>query len=225
MAVRHPACSVLLFLLSVSLFAVAQTRTLEAGSVERAIESGETDLRQGRYAEAKQHFEQAERLGGPPSAEIDAGIAISELQMDHYEAARQREAKVLELVSSDHERAEAHNIIGTAWLRESAQSNSTMDKLRAAEESFQRAVSLDPVFDAAYFNLGEVLLRQNRETDATAAFKSFIESASKNPAYEQNLPLMPQTLALTFTVTDSEGHVVSSTSLRGLFVLLDYWAT
>ncbi len=224
MAVRHLACSVLVFLLSIS-GALAQTGTADSGSVDREIQSGDTALRQGKYAEAKQHFEQAESMGGLHSAEINAGIAIAELQMGHYEAARRREAKVLQLVSSDHERAEAHNIIGTAWLRESAQSTANMDKLRAAEESFQRAVRLDPVFDAAYFNLGDALLRQNREAEGAGAFKNFIEAAAKNPAYEQDIPIAPQTLAPAFTVTDSEGRVVSSESLRGRFVLLDYWAT
>ena len=193
LAIRHLAGCVLVFLLSV-LCAVAQTGAADSGSVDREIQSGDTALRQGKYAEAKQHFEQAERLGGLHSAEINAGIAIAELQMDHYEAARQREAKVLELVSTDHERAEAHNIIGTAWLRESAQSTANMDKLRAAEESFQRAVRLDPVFDAAYFNLGDALLRQNREAEGAGAFKHFIEAAAKNPAYEQDIPIAPQTL-------------------------------
>ncbi len=224
LAICHLAGCVLVFLLSV-LCAVAQTGAAESGSVDREIQSGDTALRQGKYAEAKQHFEQAERLGGLHSAEINAGIAIAELQMDHYEAARQREAKVLELVSTDHERAEAHNIIGTAWLRESAQNTANMDKLRAAEESFQRAVRLDPVFDAAYFNLGDALLRQNREAEGAAAFKHFIEAAAKNPAYEQDIPIAPQTLAPVFATTDSEGRVVSSESLRGRFVLLDYWAT
>jgi len=154
MAVRHLACSVLVSLLSIA-YAVAQITPADSGSIDREIQSGEAAIRQGRFGEAKRHFEQAESLGGPPSAEINAGIAVAELQTDHYEAARQREAKVLELVSTDHERAEAHNLIGTAWLRESAQGSANVDKLRAAEDSFQRAVKLDPVFDTAYFNLGK----------------------------------------------------------------------
>ena len=224
MAARHLAYGVVVFLFSISC-CLAQSGAAESDSVDREIQSGDTALRQGRYADAKHHFEQAESMGGLPSAEINAGIAVAELQMDHYEAARQREAKVLKLVSSDHERAEAHNLIGTAWLRESAQGAATMDKLRAAEESFQRAVRLDPVFDAAYFNLGNALLRQKRETEGNTAFKNFIEAAAKKPAYEQDLPNVPQAIAPAFTVTDSAGRVVSSESLRGRFVLLDYWAT
>jgi tetratricopeptide (TPR) repeat protein len=224
MALRHRACGIVAFLLAVSA-AVAQTGAAETGALDREIQRGETALRQGQYAEAIRHFEQAERLGGPPSAELNAGIAIAELQLGHYETARQREAKVLELVSTDHERAESHNVIGTAWLREAGQGAADLDKLRSAEEAFERAVVLDPVFDAAYFNLGNALLRQNREAEGEAAFKKFIDAAAKNPASGQDLPLTPLTLAPAFTIKDNKGREVSSDSLRGRFVLLDYWAT
>jgi thiol-disulfide isomerase/thioredoxin len=223
MPILRPVLCVLLLLLFIRC-GVTQTAAAENNSIDREIQHGEMAVRQGNYAEAKLHFEQAEKLGGH-SAEISAGIAISELQMDHYEAARQREAKVLELVSADHDRAEAYNLIGTAWLREAAQGPGNMDMLRSAEESFQRAAKLDPVFDTAFFNLGNALLRQNREEEGKAAFGNFIGAAEKNPAYEQGLPSAPQAPAPGFNVMDSGGHVVSSDSLRGRFVLLDYWAT
>jgi len=208
-----------MFLFSI-LCAIAQTGAAENSAVDREIQNGETAIRQGKYAEAKQHFEQAEKLGALHSAEINAGIAIADLQMDHFDAARQREAKVLELVSTAHDRAEAYNLIGTAWLRESAESTANMDMLRAAEESFQRAAKRDPVFDTAYFNLGNALLRQKREGEGAAAFKSFIDAAAKNPAYERDLPVAPRALAPAFNITDGEGRVVASDTLRGRFVLL-----
>jgi thiol-disulfide isomerase/thioredoxin len=205
--------------------AFAQSDSANREAIDREIERGATALRQGRDAEAKQHFEEAERMGGPPSAVVNGGIGIAELRMGHYEAARQREAKVLELVSTDHERAEAHNLIGSAWLREAFQGTPSVEKLRAAEESFRRAIRLDAVFETAYFNLGNVLQRQGREADAAAACKDFIVAAARNPAYQADLPLSPKAQAPSFAATDSAGRVVSSDALRGRFVLLDFWAT
>jgi hypothetical protein len=51
MAIRYLACSVLVFLLSIC-FAVAQTGAAESGSVDREIQSGDTALQQGKFAEA-----------------------------------------------------------------------------------------------------------------------------------------------------------------------------
>ncbi len=203
---------------------VGQTSGVESLAIDREIQSGEESLRQGRYAEAEQHFERAEKLAVSPSAEINAGIAMSALQMGRFETARQREAKVLQLVSNDHARAEAHNIIGMAWLREATQSASA-GQLRAAEDSFRQAVTLDPAFDMAYFNLGDTLLRQSRHAEGAAAFKKFVEVASKNVARGNDLPLAPQEPAPAFRVTDSEGRVFSPDALRGRFVLFDFWAT
>jgi peroxiredoxin len=224
MGICRLASITLLFIFS-TLCGVAQTRPPAGSAVDREIQSGTASIRHGNYVEAKQHFEKAESMGGTRAAEINSGIAIAELEMDHFDAVRQREAKVLELVSTDRARAEAYNLIGTSWLREAAQSTANMGMLKSAEESFQQAAKLDPTFDAAYFNLGNTLLRQKREDDAGLAFKNFIVAAEKNPAYEQNLPLAPQSPAPAFKITDSEGHLFSSDSLRGHFVLLDFWAT
>jgi len=84
---------------------------------------------------------------------------------------------------------------------------------------------LDPVFDAVYFNLGNALLHESREEDASAAFRNFLQAAAKNPAYEQGLPLVPQAPAPAFATMESSGHAVSSEALGGRFVLLDFWAT
>jgi tetratricopeptide (TPR) repeat protein len=219
----HPLAGTLL-LFVVAAACVGQTPR-DNTAIEREIQSGTAALRQGRYAEAKDHFLQAEKLSGTPSAEINAGIAMSELQIGHFEIARQRETKVLEMVSSDHARAEAHNIIGMAWLRESAYSTAIAGQLQAAEDSFRQAVQLDPQFDSAYFNLGDALRREGKESEAAAAFRKFIEAAAKDHAQDEGLPLTPQRPAPAYRLTDSQGRVLSSDLMRGRFVLLDFWAT
>jgi tetratricopeptide (TPR) repeat protein len=196
-------------------------------TAEYYIVHGEAALRQNRFAEAKALFEQAEKLPRANAAEVNAGIGMADLQLGHYAAARRREQRVLQLVSNPHERAEAHNLIGTAWLRESLASDTPPDpqKLAAAAQEFQRALGLDPVFDSAYFNLGAALAGQGGEAGARAAFKSSISAAARNPATAAGLPFHGQSVAPEFTATGSQGERISLAGLRGRFVLLDFWAT
>lgn len=213
---------------------LASQAQVAPNSLDECMTRGETALRQGRYEDAKSCFEQAEKLPGANIAEVNAGIGMANLQLGQYDAARQRETKVLALVSNPHAQAEAHNLIGTAWLRESSearpqasveQATSSAEKLQAGVKEFQQAVALDPAFDAAYFNLGTALARQGLDAQARAAFRDSITAASKNPASAAQLPFTRQAKAPEFAASDSDGHAISSTALRRKFVLLDHWAT
>jgi tetratricopeptide (TPR) repeat protein len=156
------------------------------------------------------------------TAETSAGIGLAELQMGHLEAARQMFTLELQFVTNDHARAQAHYMIGSAWLRETANGAADKEKLQAAEESFRKAVKLDPLYDLAYFNLAYALLGQDRQKESDAGFRDFINAAAENPESARDLPVTPKSHVPQFTVTDT-GQAVSSDSLRGRFVLLDFW--
>jgi thiol-disulfide isomerase/thioredoxin len=116
-------------------------------------------------------------------------------------------------------------MIGSAWLREASGAAADDGKLQAAEESFREAVKADPLYDPAYFNLGYVLLLQNKQKDSEAAFRDFIRAAAENPESAENLPLTRKSRMAAFSLLDSTAHTLSSESLRGRFVLFDFWAT
>jgi thiol-disulfide isomerase/thioredoxin len=203
----------------------AQDGRDQPDSASREIQTGTILLQQGHYQEAKVHFEQAQTLQGKPTGQTTAGIGLAELQMGQFEAAREMFKLELQLVSNEHARAQAHYMIGSAWLREAGDATTDDDKLHAAEESFREAVKLDPLYDPAYFNLGYVLLRENKQKESETAFRDFIRAAADNPEWEKDLPLAPKSRIATFSVLDSTAHTLSSGSLRGRFVLFDFWAT
>jgi thiol-disulfide isomerase/thioredoxin len=194
-------------------------------SASEEVRTGTVLLQQGSYQDAKAHFERAQALLGKPTAETSAGLCLAELQMGNFEASRHMAAVELQLVTNDHARAQAHYMIGSAWLREASDRPADEEKLQAAAESFRETVKFDPHYDSAFFNLGYALLRQNKPEESDNAFKDFIVAAAGNPAYEKDLPLTRKSRAAEFNLTDSAGHPVSSESLRGRFVLLDFWAT
>jgi len=182
-------------------------------------------LQQGQYQEAKVHFERAQTLKGKATADTSAGICLAELQMGHFEASREMAKVELQLVTNNHARAQAHYMIGTAWLREAGDSNPDKDKLQSAESSFREAVNLDPLYDQAFFSLGYAMLQQDREKESTAAFRDFISAAAKNPESSRDLPLSPKSRIAQFSIADDAGQHFSTDSLHGRFVLFDFWAT
>lgn len=202
----------------------SQADVVQKTRLDPDYQQGKAALFAGRYAEAKRYFELAEARIGPNSAEINAGLALAELQMGHYDAARQRETAVLGLVSDNHARAEAYNTMGTAWLRESHQSGD-LGHLRAAEQSFRDAIKADPGFAAPYYDLGELLLHQNRSSEAATSFKDFVRVSAADPTLIRDMPVQRLGRAPDFSAVDNDGKTVSSVSLRGRVVLLDFWAT
>ena len=214
---------------AVSLVAVtcrlhAQADIVQKTRLDPDFQQGKAALYAGRYAEAKHYFELAEARIGPNSAEINAGLALAELQLGLYPAARQHEIAVLQLVTDNHARAEAYNTIGSAWVREARQTGTT-DQLRAAEQSFREATKADPGFAAPYYDLGELLLHQNRGSEAATAFKDFVRVSADDPTLIRDVPVERIGHAPDFAAVDISGKAVSSASLRGRVVLLDFWAT
>ncbi len=216
--------TIFLFLLSIYA-AAAQRGDYPNDSIDLEVKTGTMLLQKGDYQEAKVHFERAQTLQGKPTAETSAGICLAELQMGHFEASRKMAHVELQLVANDHARAQAHYMIGTAWLREAGDSTSDKDKLQSAESSFREAVKLDPLYDQAYFNLGYALLRQNKEDESKAAFRGFIRAAADNPESARDLPLGRKTRIAQFNITDDRGRSFPPNSLKGRFILFDFWAT
>jgi len=203
---------------------------VDSAGVQQEIKLGNAALHFGRYEEARKHFANASRLSGMTSAEAYRGLAWAELRLGNFKAAQENAGKALQLSSTDRERAEAHNLAGTALLQDFIESHHK-DDLGAAVEQFQQAVKLDSKLDVAYFNLGTALVTSGRSAEGVAAFKKYLEVTPDGPLsgrvrrYIARPSLVQAVLAPDFRLTNADGQSISSDSLRGRFVLLDFWAT
>ena len=134
---RHILCSLLTCLPLLSAVP-AQSRDEPQDTAARESRAGTLLLQHGNFRDAKAHFERAQTLLGKPTAETSAGIGLAELQMGHFEAARQMFFVELQFLTNDHARAQAHYMIGSAWLREAGDLVSDKGKLQAAETLWNR---------------------------------------------------------------------------------------
>jgi len=62
----------------------------------------------------------------------------------------------------------------------------TSGKYKEAEEQLRKAIEIDPVFPTPYAQLGEVLDKQGRGTEALAQYRTFLAIASQNDLRRKN---------------------------------------
>ncbi|MEQ8232825.1 MAG: type IV pilus biogenesis/stability protein PilW [Gammaproteobacteria bacterium] len=101
-------------------------------------------------------------------AQANTELGMQYLQRGEYETAL---AKIEKALAADRDYVDAHNAMGL--LR------ATLGEEHAAEQSFERALALDPRNSAALNNYGQFLCRQGRHEEGQAQFLKAVE----NPLY------------------------------------------
>lgn len=118
---------------------------------------GATLRAQGRYDDAVTAFEAAARLSGPASADIQLNIGVTLMEQGRLPEAHARLTEALERDPTE---------LGRYFL---ANCEVLMGRLDDALSRYQQAVTADPGFFEAWFNLGQTHVRQSRLEDAHAA--------------------------------------------------------
>ena len=108
----------------------------------------------------------------------------------------------------------------------------TDNKLKDAEAEFRAAVLLDPSQPFAHYNLGIVLLKQERDADGIAELNALLALPKTDPVMAVEARRMIANPARTrtpfvpgFSFTTREHQIVSNASLRGKVALLDFWGS
>src|SRR5262249_40564492 len=108
----------------------------------------------------------------------------------------------------------------------------TDKKLREAESELHEALAIDPQKPLAHYNLGYVLLKQERDEEglkelnaclATPGIDSNLEADAKRmiaAPIRARAPFAPD-----FSFTTRQNTQISNIALRGKVVLLDFWGT
>lgn len=230
------AVSIVLVLLGFLAFSEPASKVLVAlaqdpqATYEEEIESGRELLRRRRFEDALKSFKRANELKGKSSAEAFYLMGYAYMGLEAFKNVVQSSDKALEFAGNDTKiQAEALNLKGIALQKLSESKD--QKKLQESEAALRQAVALNTDLAEARYNLGVVLMQQNRDPEGIAELKKFLEDAPKelNSADARKLIENPrrarEPYAPDFSFTTAEGEYVSLEDLQGKVVLLDFWGT
>lgn len=200
-------------------------------SYEEEIQTGRNFMRQRKWEDALKAFKRANDLKGKTSAEAHLLMANAYMGLEAYKNVAQSADKVVEFAANSPElQAQAYNLKGIAIQRQS-DGGKDQKKLQAAETALRQAVTVKADYAESHYNLGVVLLQQNRDPEGIAELKKYLELAPEqfNSADARKIIENPrrarEPFAPDFSITTSEGEYISLDDLKGKVVLLDFWGT
>lgn len=198
---------------------------------EEEIQTGRNFMRQRKYEDALKAFKRANDLKGKTSAEALLAMANAYMGLEAFKNVAQSADKVVEFAANDPDlQAQAYNLKGIALQRQS-DGGKDQKKLQEAEAALRQAVTAKADYAESRYNLGLVLLQQNRDPEGIAELKKYLELAPNefNSANARKVIENPrrarEPFAPDFSVTTSEGEYISLDDLKGKVVLLDFWGT
>jgi thiol-disulfide isomerase/thioredoxin len=202
-----------------------------SAAVTQAIMRGDDFLARKQFREALEAYRRADKLSHHNCAICLLRMERIDRQIGDFSAALDDAKKAVKAAGDNRVYAAlAHTVRGTLLAQMSAKPSDK--KLREAEEEFRAALALDPAQVDTRFNLGFVLLRQEREADGIAELNAFMAASGadsrlilKAREFIADPVRSREPLSPDFSITTLDGSAISNTSLRGKVVLLDFWGT
>lgn len=219
------------FLLLALLWPASAAAQQSSGPVAQAIAQGDLYLSKRKYELALDAYKKADKLSHHTSAAAYLRIATVERKAGDFPAALDDTKRALKVAGDNRSVAiDAHLLRGTTLTQMAGKP--TDKKLGEAEQEFRDALTLDPAKPVSRYNLGMVLLKQERDAEGLAELNQFIAMPGADPrtvAEARRVIASPirarEPFAPDFSFVTRENQTVSNGSLRGKVVLLDFWGT
>jgi thiol-disulfide isomerase/thioredoxin len=220
-----------LFLL-VGFFAVMTLAAQQTSDpVAQALSQGDLYASKRKYDLALDAYRKADKLAHHSSAACYLKIASVERKVGDMSSALD-EAKHAIKAAGDNKAVVLQAHLFRATLLAQMAGKPTDKKLKESEEEIRQALALDPGSAIAHFDLGFVLLKQERDAEGITELKAFlampgVDSASVTDArrfignpIRARAPFAPE-----FAFTTHERQNLSNSALHGKVVLMDFWGT
>ncbi len=207
--------------------AASPSEKTDAGEAKAKVRRGEVLLSAGVPAGAKKEFEQAKRLTPGPCEECEWGLARALRELGKKREAVSSCDWIAENSGSETMRIKALNL--KALILGAAGSNkASMDE---AEATYRQLLLLKPDEANLSYNLALLLFRKGDKSAGMEALQRYLELAPDGevalPARRilENPALAGKRFAPAFSLTARDGRKLSTASLAGHIVVLDFWAT
>ena len=209
---------------------LVEAQQTEPTSYEELIASGNQLMTRRKYEDALKAFKRANDLKSQTSTEALFLMANAYMGLEAYKTVTQTCDKVIELAANNPGmQAQAFNLKGIAIQKQS--DGKDQKKLQESETALRQAAALKPAPPDVHYNLGVVLMQQNRDAEGAAELKEFLKlvpdatNAAETRKMIDNPRRAREPFAPDFSVTTAEGEYISLDELHGKVVLLDFWGT
>src|SRR5882762_6476058 len=222
---------VILFLILSLLTSFSRAAQDSSDPVSQALSQGDLYQSKRKYELALDAYHKADKLSHHSSPVCYLKISAVERKLGDFSSALDDAKRAVKAAGDNKSVALQAHLLRATLLTQMA-GKPTDKKLKEAEEELRQALVLDSTFPITHYNLGVVLLKQERDADGIAELNIFVGSPSADSAtvsearriianpIRVRAPFAPE-----FSFTTHENQNVSNAGLRGKVVLLDFWGT
>ncbi len=199
--------------------------------VAQALSQGDLYSSKRKYELALDAYHKADKLSHHSSAPCYLKIASAERKLGDFSSALDDAKKAVKVAGEDKSVAVRAHLLRASLLSQMA-GKSTDKKLKEAEDEIHQALAQDSGNAVAHYNLGFVLLRQERDPEGIAEMNAFLAmpgADSETVAEARRIVANPlrarAPFAPDFSFTTRQNQDLSNAALRGKVVLMDFWGT
>src|SRR5438128_4241339 len=200
-------------------------------ALNKVMAQGELFESKHKYELALEAYHKADKLAHHESANCYLKLAQVERKLGDFSSALDDTKKAIKVAGDDKPTAiKAYTIRAILLVRQSGKP--TDKKLKEAEEDMRQAIALDSEQALSHFNLGTILMKQERDADGIAELNQALATPGldlRTAAEARKFIASPirarEPFAPDFNFVTKENQQVSNAALRGKVVLLDFWGT
>jgi thiol-disulfide isomerase/thioredoxin len=228
----HPLVRFLaLSVLTVAAFESAAADAQSIDPVQQALSQGDLYASKRKYELALDAYHKADKAAHHSSALCYLKLASVERKVGDFSAALDDTKKAMKAAGDDKAlRLQAHMQRATLLVQMSGKP--TDKKLKEAESELREALVIEPAKPLAHFNLGFVLLKQERDDEGLKELNACLAAPGVDASLQVEArrfianPIRARApFAPDFSFTTRQNMQISNAAVRGKVVLLDFWGT